>query len=87
MDITLHPEQARLIQERLKTGRYKTVEEVIGTALYLLEERDQDEEWIEEMRKKIEEGIASLDRGEGLDGETVVNGLLEKLKQAKEAQQ
>ena len=37
-----------------------------------------------ETREKVREGIESLDRGEGVDGETVVNDLLAKLRQAKE---
>jgi hypothetical protein len=37
-----------------------------------------------ETQVMVQEGIESLDRGEGRDGETVVNELLAKLRQAKE---
>ncbi|MEQ8758017.1 MAG: hypothetical protein RID09_31475 [Coleofasciculus sp. G1-WW12-02] len=42
------------------------------------------EQWIEETRTKIDVGIAELDRGEGLDGDAVVAGILERFKQAHE---
>lgn len=37
-------------------------------------------------RIKVDEGIASLKRGEGIDGETFINQLMAELKQIKEAQ-
>jgi antitoxin ParD1/3/4 len=39
--------------------------------------------WLTETREQVKEGIESLDQGEGVDGETVVNDLLAKLRQAK----
>lgn len=85
MNITLKPPEERLIQEKLKSGQYATVYEVIVEALRLLEERDkQSEKWVEETREKVAVGIAQLDRGEGLDGEAVVAGILERFKQARQ---
>ena len=87
MNITLKPEQEALIQAKVKSGQYQTVDDVIQAALDLLEEQDKAyEQWLIETRTKVEEGIASLERGEGIDGETFVNQLLSKLKLAKEAQ-
>lgn len=86
MSITFSPEQQQIIQVLLATGRFHSVDEVIQTALHLLaEETLSDQAWLEETRTKIAEGIASLERGEGIDGETFVNQLLTQLKQAKEA--
>lgn len=88
MNITLKPEQEALIYSKLQSGRYQTVDDVIQAALNLLDEQDKAyEQWVIETRTKVDEGIASLERGEGIDGETFVNQLLAKLKQAKEAQQ
>jgi antitoxin ParD1/3/4 len=57
----------------------------LQVALKLLEkERQSYRLWLTETKEKVQEGIESLDRGEGLDGETVVNDLLAKLRQAKE---
>ncbi len=87
MSISLKPEQEQFIREKLQTGKYQTVDEVITEAFRLLEERDQHyQEWLEETSVKIDEGIASLDRGEGIDGETFVNQILTNFKPAKEAQ-
>ncbi len=85
MSTILTPEQENLVQNLLGTGRFSTSEEVIQTALWLLEKEEQA--WIEQTKAKIDEGFAALERGETLDGETFVNQLLEKFEQAKEAHQ
>lgn len=72
----------------LSIGRFNSVDEVIQTALRLLAENTLSEQaWLEETRTKIDEGIASLERGERIDGESFVNQLLTQLKQAKEAEE
>ncbi|MDJ0789950.1 MAG: type II toxin-antitoxin system ParD family antitoxin [Myxococcota bacterium] len=43
MNITLNPELEQLIQSQLKTGKYKTAEQVLGEALRLLEESNRRE--------------------------------------------
>lgn len=61
MNISLTPQQERLIQEKLKSGKYSTVDRVIDEALQLLEERDrQDENWLEETRRKVAVGSAEV---------------------------
>lgn len=87
MNITLKPDQEAFIHAKLQSGQYQTVDDVIQAALHLLDERDKAyEQWVIETRAKVDEGIASLERGEGIDGETFVNQLVVKLKQAREAQ-
>ncbi|MEH1768192.1 ribbon-helix-helix domain-containing protein [Nostoc sp.] len=86
MSITFSPEQEQIIRVLLATGQFKNVDEVIQTALHLLAEETLSQQvWLEETRTKIDEGIASLEKREGIDGETFVNQLLTQLKQAKEA--
>jgi antitoxin ParD1/3/4 len=85
MSITLNPEQETIVDNLIATGSFQTAEEVLQVALNLLEqERQSYQSWVIETREKVREGIESLDRGEGVDGETVVNNLLAKLRQAKE---
>ena len=85
MSITLNPEQETIVDNLIATGSFQTAEEVLQVALNLLEqERQSYQSWVIETREKVREGIESLDRGEGVDGETVVNYLLAKLRQAKE---
>ncbi len=85
MNIQLKPNQEQFIQKQLKSGRFNSSEQVIDTAFYLLEILDQDYlQWVEETRKKIDVAIAELDNGEGLDGEKVINDILEKFKKAQQ---
>ncbi|WP_238544322.1 hypothetical protein [Gloeocapsa sp. PCC 73106] len=42
--------------------------------------------WVEETRQQVEVAAQSLDRGEGIDGEVVVERLREKLHQARKNQ-
>ncbi|MCC5648446.1 type II toxin-antitoxin system ParD family antitoxin [Nostoc sp. XA013] len=63
-----------MIQILLAIGRFHSVDEVIQTALRLLaEETLFDQAWLEEIRTKVDEEIALLERREGIDDETFVN--------------
>ena len=85
MSISLKPEHEQFIQSQVASGKFANREEVIDTALRLLEKlQGEYEQWIKETREKIDIGIAELDRGEGLDREAVVAGILEKFKQARQ---
>jgi antitoxin ParD1/3/4 len=85
MSISLKPEHEQFIQSQVASGKFANREEVIDTAFRLLEKlQGEYEQWIQETREKIDIGIAELDRGEGLDGEAVVAGILEKFKQARQ---
>ena len=85
MTIQLKPEQEKFIKSQVASGKYNSAEEVMDK-MFLVFERLQSEyeEWVTETRAKIEEGIESLDRGEGVDGETFVTELLEKFRQARQ---
>ena len=85
MSISLKPEHEQFIQSQVASGKFANREEVIDTAFRLLEKlQGEYEQWIKETRPKIDIGIAQLERGEGLDGEAVVAGILEKFKQARQ---
>jgi antitoxin ParD1/3/4 len=64
------PEIEALIQQRLHSGAFESVEEVLLDALEIQAER---EAWLQENKEainaKIERGLAQLDRGEGIPGE------------------
>jgi antitoxin ParD1/3/4 len=64
------PEIEALIQQRLHSGAFQSVEDVISDALEIQAER---EVWLKENKPvidaKIERGLAQLDRGEGIPGE------------------
>jgi antitoxin ParD1/3/4 len=67
MIIELKPEDELLVQRRLESGAYASIEEVIHRAL---ESLHADEIWLQENKATIHEqigvGLAQLDRGEGL---------------------
>ena len=70
MNVHLTPELETLVQNKVKSGRYNSASEVVREALRLFEERDRIRELqIRELQKKINDGWASLGRGEGVDGE------------------
>lgn len=86
MSISLTPEQERFVQSKLQAGKYDSVEEVLEIALRLLEEFDRSEaEWVEDVRGKIDAAIAASEHTAPVDGETFVNGILDRFQQAKRA--
>jgi antitoxin ParD1/3/4 len=79
MSITLTSEQEQAIQNLLKTGQFKTPEEVIQAALHLLEEQHRSyQQWLDETRTKIDEAIEASKDTPPTDGEIFVAGLLER---------
>ena len=70
MNVNLTPELEKLVHRRVKTGRYNSASEVVREALRLLE--DQDRVRAAELagfRGELERRLASLKRGDGIDGE------------------
>jgi antitoxin ParD1/3/4 len=70
------PEIEALIQQRLHSGAFESVEDVLFDALEIQRER---EAWLQENKEaintKIERGLAQLDRGEGIPGNDLRNRL------------
>ncbi|MFQ4140100.1 type II toxin-antitoxin system ParD family antitoxin [Nodosilinea sp. PGN35] len=85
MDVSLKPEQAEFIQTQIANGRYENPEDVIDRALSLLVEWEKSyDQWLQETRQKVDEGLKQIERGEVVDGEIVMNQLREKVKKARE---
>ncbi|MBW4460151.1 MAG: type II toxin-antitoxin system ParD family antitoxin [Nodosilinea sp. WJT8-NPBG4] len=83
MSISLTPDQERFIETKLQSGKYHSTEEVLEIALRLLDEYDRSEsEWIENVRAKIDAAIEASTHTAPVDGETFVNGILERFRQA-----
>ena len=74
------PELEQFVQKRLESGTYKSESEVFNKAIVALQEKEQRrEEQIRLLNDKIGAGLRSLERGEGVDGETYINQLLAEL--------
>jgi antitoxin ParD1/3/4 len=70
MTIQLKPELEQLIQKDIERGGYESVEQFVERAIQLL----HDEEYLlheskDTIREAIGDGLAQLDRGEGVPGE------------------
>ncbi len=80
MTIQLNPEQEQRIEEALRSGAYRSRDEVIDRALEMLHEQD---EWLTANRRgvdaKIRNGIEELERGEGIPEEEL-DAHLQRLK-------
>ena len=70
MNVSLTPELERQIEQRVASGQYTSASEVMREALRLFfrydESRNQE---IELLNRRIAEGMAQLDRGEGIPAE------------------
>ena len=83
MNISLTPELEQLVKDKVSSGKYHSVSEVIGEALRLLEERDHiRDQRLAELKAKIQVGIEELERGEGIDGEEVFAEIEEDIRRA-----
>lgn len=66
MNVSLTPQLEALVKQKVASGRYNSVSEVIREALRILEERDQLQAMkLEALRRDIVQGIDSLDQGKG----------------------
>jgi antitoxin ParD1/3/4 len=68
VNISLTPELERLVNERVKSGRYASASEVIREGLRLLEEQEQLKRQRLAVRQKIDRGLDQFDRGLGIPG-------------------
>lgn len=83
MNIILTPEQQKLIQTKIQTGKYQSTQQVIELALRLLGEYEQAEsEWSQSIREKIEAAITISEQNPPVDGENFVEGILQRFQGA-----
>ncbi|AFY91423.1 ribbon-helix-helix domain-containing protein [Chamaesiphon minutus] len=86
MSISLTPDQEQFIKTKLQAGKYNSAQEILEIALRLLDEYDRaDSEWSRQVGVKIDEAISASDRTPPIDGETFVNGILERFQQIRQA--
>jgi len=76
MNVSLTPELERLVEAKVQSGLYRSSSEVVEDALRLLEQRDSD---LKELRARMDEGLADLDRGDVVDGEEFMQRMLDEL--------
>jgi putative addiction module CopG family antidote len=85
MSIMLKPEQKEFVAQQVALGRFHSEDEVLERALQLLAETYQDYEvWAEDVRAKVDEAQASIDRGEGVPLDVAMEQLRRKFRQGQE---
>ncbi len=88
MNISLTPELAKFVEKEVEGGLYQTASEVIRAGLRRLKE-DQDvrlpqaPKTQETLEAQLLEAVDRLDRGKGVDGETVFRRLRKRMKEAR----
>ena len=87
MNLELDPEIERLIAKEVQSGRSPSANEFISRAVkHFVIARELGEEYTtEEIEAKIARGLASLERGEGVDGEMFLDTLEAELDAAEKA--
>jgi len=85
MNVTLPSELKEFVREVIGFGMFQTSNEVICAALRRMKkDHDARKPWSPRTRKELEErlaeGIARLDRGEGIDGEEAFKRIRKKIK-------
>jgi antitoxin ParD1/3/4 len=72
MNVSLTPELENFVQTKVTSGRYSSASEVVREALRLLENQEKARAaQLHEFQTEVDRRLASLDRGDGVDGETV----------------
>ena len=79
MTIQLTPAQAQLIHNKLQTGQYQSVEEILEIAFRLLEEYEsEDAAWLEIVRAKINAAYETT--APPIDGSTFITQLRQRFR-------
>jgi antitoxin ParD1/3/4 len=87
MNITLTPEQSRIIEQKLQSGRYQNLDDLLIQAFQLLDDWEEyslteSPDWIAATRTKVDAAIESIAANGGNDGETTIFQLLDKFRKA-----
>jgi len=68
MEITLTPEDQKLVDELAASGHFQSPSEVIHASLLVMQE---EERWRKEVRSKIDEGLDAIEQGDIVKQEEV----------------
>jgi antitoxin ParD1/3/4 len=87
MNVSLGQKWEGFVDSKVKSGDFQTASEVLREGLRLLEEKDLlkriSVSSMAELQEKLLAGIASLDRGEGIEGEEAFKHLRQRAQGSK----
>ena len=80
MTIAIKPELERKIADKVKSGRYASVDDVVANALDVLDQVEEAERiWKSDIGDKIEEGWAQAERGESIPADIAFARLRDRI--------
>ena len=81
MNVSLTPELEKFVAEEVSAGRYRSASEAVRAAIRLLQDQTLEREAkLEALRAAVERGAGELDRGEGVEGESLIDDVLSGLR-------
>ncbi len=84
LNISLTKQLHKFVQDKIKSGRYTSASEVVREGLRMVEEREKARERsLHSIRRQIDQGIAALDRGDSVDGDTFFRSLERRAKSSR----
>ncbi|WP_071187945.1 type II toxin-antitoxin system ParD family antitoxin [Trichormus sp. NMC-1] len=85
MNLILTPQLEQFIQSQVESGKYSSIEDLIITAIKLLElQQTIYQGRFAELQREIMIGVAASESGEVVDGEAVFQQLQQKLQMHRE---
>lgn len=80
MNVHLTPELEQLVHTKVQSGRYNSASEVVREALRLMEHKDEVRSiQLQQLRSRMDTALGESDCGEGIDGDTVIDEMLDDL--------
>jgi antitoxin ParD1/3/4 len=77
INVSLTPEFEKFVEAEVASGRYQSASEVFREGLRLLQDREEKRKAaLEEVRRKVRQGLDAAKRGELFDGEEVLREIL-----------
>ena len=88
MNVSLTPELAKFVAKEVESGLYQTASEVVRAGLRRLKEDEaallpRAPKSLEELETQLLQSIDRLDRGEGVDGESLFRRLRKRMKESR----
>jgi antitoxin ParD1/3/4 len=80
MNVSLTPELDRYVEEKVRSGRYRSASEVVRDSLRIMQQVEEERQArLAALRGEIDRGIEELDRGMGVDGEEAFRRVLDEI--------
>ena len=80
MNVSLTPELDRYVEEKVKSGRYRSASEVLRESLRVMQHVEEERQArLTALRREIDRGADELDRGLGMDGEQAFARVLDEI--------